>query len=377
MITLQPLMHRERLCIAMHGVYSPGILPIIKQQPDVSYTRTHQCWYILYSEKNLHTIRAVLEHISPVKVIDNQEQSLPASLFDAVSEPILIVLPKEYEETLRKLRYSESTLNNYVIQFRKFLEYIYPATAEDIVPEQIHNYLLHLVDHKKVSVSTQNTAINALKFYLEQVRKDQRQVYYIDRPRKPTQLPTVLSQEELAALISKIKNLKHRTLICLIYATGLRISEVLALKPADIDVHRMMVIVRGGKGNKDRITVLSQVALAMLKSYLPTYNPRVYLFEGPEGKEYSARSVNAIIKRASDAAGILKNVSAHTLRHSFATHLLERGTDLRYIQTLLGHENSKTTERYAHVTKKGFEQLMSPLDYLFSQNVLAESNKDI
>lgn len=377
MITLQPLMHREKLCIAMHGVYRSDILPLIKQQPKVRYTQTHRCWYIPYSEENLKSLRSVLENVTAVKMVDNTEQQLPSSLLYEVAEPILVVLPPLYTETLRKLRYSESTLQNYVIQFRKFLEYIYPANADEICPEQIHNYLIHLVDNKKVSVSTQNTAINAIKFYLEQVRKDQRQVYYIDRPRKPTQLPTVLSQEELSALIREIKNLKHRTLICLIYATGLRISEVLALKPADIDVHRMMVIVRGGKGNKDRITVLSQVALAMLKSYLPTYNPRVYLFEGPEGKEYSARSVNAIIKRASAAAGILKNVSAHTLRHSFATHLLERGTDLRYIQTLLGHENSKTTERYAHVTKKGFEQLMSPLDYLFSQNVLAESNKDI
>jgi integrase/recombinase XerD len=162
----------------------------------------------------------------------------------------------------------------------------------------------------------------------------------------------------------------------MLYSSGLRISELLDLKPVDIDPDRKVIYVRGGKGNKDRITVLSLVAYSLLVHYLELYHPKTWLFEGPEGNPYSPRSLNKVIHKSAALAGIAKKVSAHTLRHSFATHLLEHGTDLRYIQALLGHESSKTTERYAHVTRKGFEQIVSPLDYLANRLTL-EGNKEI
>jgi site-specific recombinase XerD len=149
------------------------------------------------------------------------------------------------------------------------------------------------------------------------------------------------------------------------------------VKPEDLDTDRGLIQVRGGKGRKDRVTLLSTVAYKLLEEYLAKAQPQTFLFEGPGRRRYSPASVNAIIKHSAARAGIRKNISAHVLRHSFATHLLERGTDLRYIQSLLGHESSRTTERYTHVTKKGFEQLRSPLDNLAQALNLGETNKGI
>jgi site-specific recombinase XerD len=228
-----------------------------------------------------------------------------------------------------------------------------------------------------VSRSTQNQAINAIKFYLEHVKHGERKVYYVDRPLKELKLPTVLSEAEIQRLLFHTRNIKHKCLLLLLYSGGLRISEVLKLKPVDVDTDRNVIYLRGAKGNKDRITLLSAVALTYLQQYLAAYKPATYIFEGPNGTAYSSRSVNKIIKRSALLAGIVKNVSAHTLRHTFATHLLEHGTDLRYIQSLLGHESSKTTERYTQVTRKGFMQLTSPLDNLTLTINLPENNNGI
>jgi site-specific recombinase XerD len=288
----------------------------------------------------------------------------------------LIEVPATFKEQLIKMRYSQATFENYNAQFRFFLCHIYPRRAEEVTEIDVHNYLLHLISVRKVSLSTQNQAINAIKFYLEHVKGGERKLYYIERPRKEWKLPTVLSEDEISKLLECTKNLKHRCLLLLLYSSGLRISELLKLRWQDIDNDRQLINVRDGKGRKDRVTLLSKIAYDHLLKYVATYNPMTWLFEGPDGNPYSPRSVNSIIKKSSSIAGISKCVSAHTLRHSFATHLLEHGTDLRYIQTLLGHESSKTTERYTHVTRKGFEQLLSPLDRI-AQKLNLESNKEI
>ena len=267
----------------------------------------------------------------------------------------------------------KATRKNYEIQFRKFLGYIYPRTPDEITPEDIHRYLYYLVNEKQVSHAVQNQAINSIKFFLEWIKKEDRQVYHVERPRAERLLPTVLSEDEVMGMLRVAVNLKHKCIICMLYSAGLRRGELLNLKSADIDHKRNMIVVRRGKGYKDRVTLLSQVAYMLLLKYLDVYQPKEFLFEGENNQRYSERSVNSIVKSAARKAGILKNVSPHTLRHSFATHLLEHGTDLRYIQALLGHESSKTTERYAHVTKKGFEQVISPLDNLVQKSTLGKT----
>ena len=174
----------------------------------------------------------------------------------------------------------------------------------------------------------------------------------------------MLSEDEVKRLFSVITNLKHKCILMLAYSSGLRVSEVVNVKVTDIDSKRMQIRISQAKGKKDRYTLLSPKYLVFLRKYFKEYRPKDWLFEGADRGKYSVRSVQAIMKEAVKRAGITKKVTAHTLRHSFATHLLERGTDLRYIQSLLGHESTKTTEIYTHITTKGFDQIRSPLDDL-------------
>jgi integrase/recombinase XerD len=193
----------------------------------------------------------------------------------------------------------------------------------------------------------------------------QRKFYFIDRPNKEKTLPSVLSTEEVVEILKQTDNIKHKAILMTIYSAGLRISEAINLRIKDIDSDRMQIRVEQGKGRVDRYTLLSEKTVLILRQYFKQYRPSIWLFEGvKKGEQYSTRSIQSIFQSAVQKAGITKDVSVHTLRHSFATHLLENGTDLRYIQNLLGHANSKTTEVYTHITTKGFEQIKSPLDKL-------------
>ena len=194
-------------------------------------------------------------------------------------------------------------------------------------------------------------------------------MYFVERPQKEVILPTVCSEEEIKQLLSSIKNIKHKAILSTIYSAGLRISELINLPIAAIDSDRMQIRIEKAKGKKDRYTILSKKLLELLRMYFKQERPHYWLFEGMGSTkekpiQYSTRSVQSILSKALREVGITKHVTVHTLRHSFATHLLENGTDLRYIQSLLGHSNSKTTEIYTHVTTKGFNQIISPLDKL-------------
>lgn len=379
LVTLRPLVHRQQLCVAIHWQKSDVVERLVRAFPDRKFSITHRCWYILFDEERLSRLRRQLEAVARVEMRDHVEQELNKELLlPMAAGPDL---PPDYYELLVRRRYSEATVKNYVAQFKSFLKYLHPQGVEAITEESIRAYMLYLIEERQVSVSTQNQAINAIKFYLEHVQHGERKEYYLERPIKEVKLPTVLSEAEVQELLLQTRNLKHRCLLFFLYSAGLRISELLNLKPEDIDAQRGLIYVRGGKGKKDRVTLLSKVALAYMEEYRREYGPKTWLFEGPDGGPYGCRSVNLIIKRSGQRAGIVKRISAHTLRHCFATHLLERGTDLRYIQTLLGHESSVTTERYAHVTRKGFELLVSPLDNLYQKLNLGitdgVTNKDI
>jgi integrase/recombinase XerD len=187
----------------------------------------------------------------------------------------------------------------------------------------------------------------------------------IERPRREHRLPNVLSKEEVKAILAAPVNLKHRAMLSLIYACGLRRSELLNLKPADVDSNRKLLIIRQGKGNKDRVVAISEKTIGMLRDYYKAYRPKVWLFEGQvSGEKYPEESLAKVLKNSCAKAGIKKPETPHWLRHSFATHLLESGTDLRYIQELLGHKSSKTTEIYTHVSIKSLQKIRSPFDDL-------------
>lgn len=370
-MSLEPLVHRGMNCIAVKGRLNATISKMIREYPGRLFSKTHSCWYVLYSESELSTLAKRIASVQEIQVGDFGVFGLEHR--KSVEE---VKLPEGYHEQLIRVRYSEATVKTYESQMRAFLVYIHPLPADRITEAVILKYLEYLVVERRVSVSTQNTAINAIKFYLEHVLRSDRRTYFIDRPIKEHKLPRVLSEEEVKRMIEVTVNAKHRCMLLLMYSAGLRMSELLNLKWSDFDVIRMQLFVSGGKGKKDRVTLLSGQVINFVKHYMSLYNPKQYLFEGPLSARYSPRSVNMIVKKAARNANVLKRISAHTLRHSFATHLLEHGTDIRYIQALMGHESGKTTERYTHVTTRGFSKIVSPLDRL-GLNLSGEALLDV
>lgn len=267
------------------------------------------------------------------------------------------------ETRLRLKRYTHQTVKTYLSCFRTFLQALDGKNPNLVTDEEIEAYLLQKINLHNWSESTQNQHINALKFYYEKILEQPKKVFDL-RPRKPQKLPEVLSKEEVVALIKATNNLKHRSILSMIYSAGLRLSELTNLRLDDIHYDRKQVFIKAGKGKKDRYSLLSEDMLLLLKRYLEKYKPTYWLFEGMEGGKYSARSVQNILNRAKKKSGINPYATTHTLRHSFATHLLEDGVDLRYIQELLGHGSSKTTEIYTHVRKDAKLKIKSPLDGL-------------
>lgn len=356
-ILLEILEHRGKKRVAIRGRLSQQADALIREFPGRQFSRTHSCWYVDYEAEVVRKLHALLSEVQYV--------NLSSELNEAGDQAsVLMALPDGYHECLVRVRYSQATASNYESQMRAFINWLHPRKLCDITTEVIHAYLVYLVSVRKVSVSTQNTAINAIKFYLEKVQYGERKVYYVDRPIKEVKLPRVLSQEEVRRMIEVTKNPKHRCMLLLLYSAGLRMSELLNLRWRDFDTDRMQLFVDGGKGKKDRMTLLSDQVVEYVKYYLSLHRPVEFLFEGPGHQRYSPRSVNMIVHRAAKLAGVQKDVSAHTLRHSFATHLLEQSIDIRYIQVLMGHESSKTTERYTHITTRGLSRIKSPLDGL-------------
>jgi site-specific recombinase XerD len=276
---------------------------------------------------------------------------------------------EEYKTMLQLKRYSSNTRKSYINAFQNFLAFFSHKKIDDLNKNEIQDYLLKQLKNG-TSSSFQNLQINAIKFYYEKVLGRKREIYDLPRPKKEHKLPSVLSEEEIIKLFKQVSNIKHKAILYLIYSGGLRLSEVVNLKITDIDSKRNLILIRESKGKKDRTTLLSQALLELLRDYYREYKPENHLFEGQKGGQYSVRSVQNIFRMALSKSGIKKHATVHTLRHSFATHLLERGTDLRYIQELLGHANSKTTEIYTHITKKGLDKIVSPLDNLTKKGEL-------
>ncbi len=269
--------------------------------------------------------------------------------------------PEEYLDKLELRRYAENTVKTYVHHFEIFINHFHGIPPNAITEIEVRKYLQKLTRDGR-SHSYLNQAVNSIKFYFEVVMGMPNRFYNIERPIKQKQLPKVLSKEEVLSLIENTRNLKHRCIISLLYSAGLRRSELLNLKVDDIDGKRMLICVKATKGNKDRMTVLSPTLLKELRAYYKEYRPQHYLFEGPGQKAYTASSVLKITSMAAMKSGIRKKVTPHMLRHSFATHLLENGTDIRHIQLLLGHSSTKTTEVYTHVAEtsfKGVKDLLS------------------
>ncbi len=350
----------ERLFIEFS--YHKELVEAIKEIPGRRWSRSKKMWHIAPTNKTYVLLKEKTKGLANLDDSDLRKQ--------IQEKKSVFSVPPAYIEKLKYKRYSPNTIKTYVSLFADFMKYFSACDLDKITEGQIKNYQLYLVDKRKVSVSTQNQAINAIKFYYEKVLGQQRKQYWIDRPRKGWQLPEVLSENEVLAMLKATANLKHKSMIALLYSAGLRRGELLNLRKEDIAFDKGIIFVRGGKGKKDRTTILSKNTAFVLKKYIDNYKPKYWLFQSPEGLQYSGTSVNVIIRDAAKKAGIGRRVTAHMLRHSFATHLLEQGVDVLYIQRLLGHYSPKTTAIYAHVSNKSLRKIISPLDAILGDKNL-------
>ena len=348
--------------------YNKALIAFIKTQPYYKYDEKNRWWTVPDTEVIRQDILSFAQERGwKVRFSGHQKQRKPRpSKQDLLSyRPC----PSEYINHLKMKRYSPNTIRTYTDLFEEFINYYPQLDPKEISEKEIISFIRYLVDERQISASYQNQSINAIKFYYEQVLGGRKKFYFIERPRRERRLPVVLSEQEVVKLFEVTANIKHKCLLMLLYSAGLRISEALHLKINDIDSERMQITIRNAKGNKDRLGLLSEGLLPILREYFRLYDPKEYLFEGINGNQYSGRSAQSVLRQAVSKASIRKRVTLHTLRHSFATHLLENGTDLRYIQTLLGHNSSRTTEIYTHVSTKALGQIKSPLDQLtFKEN---------
>jgi integrase/recombinase XerD len=272
---------------------------------------------------------------------------------------------ENFNEWLLSKRYSPSTIKTYSEALKSFFIFFREKPVGEITNEDVIVYNNDYILKNNLSASYQNQIVNAIKLFFQTVRDTKMIVDKIHRPKRAKLLPNVLSKEEVKAVLNAHSNIKHKMMLSLIYSCGLRCGELLALKPVHIDSKRNIVLLKNSKGQKDRIVPLSPFILEMLREYYKLFKPKTYLFEGQTpGMTYDSRSLQLILKQALQKTGITKPATLHWLRHSYATHLLESGTDLRYIQELLGHSSSKTTEIYTHVSTKSLQQIKSPFDDL-------------
>jgi site-specific recombinase XerD len=346
-------------------LYDKALITFIKQLPYPKYDAQNRWWNVADSP----VVRADLERFCQeygwnLNYSEVKTKKAGTTKMSSKQASNNRKCPQAMLDLLTARRYSSSTIRTYTSMFEEFINFYPQHRPEEITEKEILVFLRYLVEDRQVSTSYQNQSINAIKFYYEQVLGGSRKFYFIERPIKERKLPVVLSEQEVGRILASVDNLKHKCLLMLIYSAGLRISEALNLKPKDLDSKRMQVTVRNAKGKKDRVSLLSKSILPILRSYYQLYEPKEYLFAGADGGKYSARSAQNVFKKACKKARIKKRATLHTLRHSFATHLLEKGTDLRYIQTLLGHGSSRTTEIYTHVSTKALKDIESPLDSL-------------
>lgn len=360
-IQIIPTTHRGDRVYLLKFSYRSDLIKVCKTG-GLQWSATKRGWYCKQGIGVLDGLYNLFKNKALLQIDKNGREEYSGSRHSKSIHNEPITVPEAYKKLLIRRRYSINTINTYCSLFAQFLTYHAPQSLKTITEDQIRAYQDFLVGSKKVALSTQNQHINAIKFYYEKVLGRERKTYYIERPRKQKQLPKVLSEAQIMKLIEVTKHIKHKTIIALQYSAGLRISELLQLRKQDILYDKNLIFVRGAKGKKDRTTLLAGFMKELLAHYIETYKPNYWLFEGSKRQPYSTSSVRAIIKKSAMLAEIEQNVSSHMLRHSFATHLLEQGVDLRYIQTLLGHASSKTTEIYTHVSNKDFAKIESPLD---------------
>ncbi len=369
-ITLKHLLINNQRCIGIQFYMDKVIQALLKELPNVSWSDEYNMSYIPNTKSNLNMIFNIFKGAVWVNCNTFFGKNMAKNYNDPVNvewfrKRKLIdgyrACPIEYLDKLEIKKYANNTVRSYVSLFEAFINFYKDKKLSHINEIDIRRYLQKLTQENH-SNSYINQSINSIKFYYEVVLEMPNRFYSIDRPRKERKLPQVISKKEIIKILNHTNNLKHKCIIGLLYSAGLRRNELVNLKISDIDSSRMLIRIESGKGNKDRYSLLSNQILDDLRIYYKQWKPKKYIIEGQFGRQYSGQSIAAVVKNAAEKAGIRIRVTPHMLRHSFATHLLEAGVDLRQIQVLLGHSSSKTTEIYTHVATSTFRLIKNPLD---------------
>jgi len=385
-ITIKPILHRSEEQLAIFFPFNKNIDYAVRSIKGIKWTQTYKCWYLPLSKNSFETVKiklkdlgtleysalkAWLEKRNKIIAIKKQTSSLPETI--RIKKPTLegftisaenMFLLDQTINTLKLKAYANNTIELYRGEILQLMRLLKDRSLASLTPNQIKSYLLWLLQTRKCSETKVHSTLNALKFCFEQVLYKPKIFIEIPRPKKPYLLPRVIAKEKVADVIYKNTNIKHRCMLMLAYSSGIRVSEIVNLKISDIDSKRMTIFISRAKGKKDRIVALSQKLLTELRKYYKEYKPREFLFEGQGNKQYAIRSVQEVFSKAKINAGVKSKGGIHTLRHSYATHLLEAGTDIRYIQELLGHNSINTTLKYTHVSIRTIRNIKSPLDDL-------------
>lgn len=375
-IKVRKVVHNNENRIIISFPYEEELVLLIKKFEDARWSKTHRAWHIPQNKYNISDIFKVFKNkawvdyrdFSRKDVLDTTVESGKRGAKTVLEEKISAEAIEKIEKFrfwLHSRRYSPSTINTYLDSIRTFLRFYAFKKIQEIDNNDLIRFNNEYILANNYSASFQNQVVNAVKLFFKTIENSPLDIDAIHRPKRAKKLPNVLSKEEVKAILDTPTNIKHKAMLSLIYACGLRCGEILSLKPNDIDSKRNILHVKNAKGQKDRIVPLSEKIIVLLREYYKATKPKYYLFEGQtKGNRYDARSLQNVLKQSIAKTKITKPVTLHWLRHSYATHLLESGTDLRYIQEILGHNSSKTTEIYTHVSTKSLQQIKSPFDFL-------------
>jgi len=383
-IIIEPVMHRNEKRILIRFPYDREIGGLIKNMEGSAWSKTHGSWHVAFSEETMNKLKQMFrcKGIIVEKRNNDNTNALPEANKTSLTvrgrgEITKIVKQNldpdkrenimRYRKYLENRRYSERTIQHYCNMTEAFLAFCAGKSITEITNEDVEKFNSEIIIKYRYSTSHQRQLTGAIKLFFGLIDNRKLELDKLVRPRKSNYLPIVLSAEEIVRILESIANVKHRCIIGLIYSSGLRIGEALNLQVADIDSDRMLIRVNQGKGKKDRYVALSEKILILLRNYARVHKPKNYLFYGQFSEQYSSVSIRAILRNACKKAGVKKRVTPHTLRHSYATHLLENGVDLRYVQELLGHSKPETTMIYTHVTRKKLISIQSPFDVLYKK----------
>jgi site-specific recombinase XerD len=371
-ITLFPFKIDKNNVIGFKHFFSKQEFNLVNNQNIIKRSKDRGIWHFPANRNNLISVIKTLTANYRIKI------NVDLKISDVVIKQMLLEqsyikdkyykkCPLEFLEYMQLHNYSSNTFTTYhnmVLRYLNAFKTIYLKQINNFGVDDIDGYHKGWIQKSNPSPSLINQSVNAIKLYYKVISGSDISLENIHRPMNNKNLPKVYSRDEISRILKNIKNQKHKTMIFLIYSAGLRMSEAINMQVEDILFDRKMVFIRRSKGRKDRYSTLAESALVLLKEYINDYKPKRYLFEGQYGGQYSSTSIRKVLQKAKVLAGIKTEGSVHTLRHSFATHLLENGTDLRYIQELLGHSSSKTTEVYTHVSNLNISKITSPGDLI-------------